>query len=138
MHGLLTIENGTSEVTEDLLEKVGLLRRDFVEAITLAALLDFVRGETSSKFGVEDCNSMLAKRCLQRKNAHFGSSFRGVCRSGWFGGVGLHEGPTSPAAIASLAGQELEHGPLCKPATDCFDGAREQVCRLLQCGAEVM
>jgi len=50
----LTVENGTSEVAEELLEKVGLLGRDFVEAIALATLLDFVRGETSSKFGVED------------------------------------------------------------------------------------
>jgi hypothetical protein len=43
-----TVENGTSEVTDELLEKVGLLGRDFVEAITLATQLDLGGGETSS------------------------------------------------------------------------------------------
>lgn len=50
----LTVENGTSEITEELLEKVGLLRRDFVEAITLATSLDILVGETSAELGVED------------------------------------------------------------------------------------
>lgn len=50
-----TVKNGTSEVTEELLEKVGLLRRDFVVSITLATVLNIVVGETGAKFGVEDC-----------------------------------------------------------------------------------
>jgi hypothetical protein len=50
---MLTVENGTSEVTDELLEKVGLLRRDFVETIALATLLNVGRGETSSELSVE-------------------------------------------------------------------------------------
>lgn len=49
---MLTVENGTSEVTDELLEKVGLLRRDFVETIALATLLNVGRGETSSELSV--------------------------------------------------------------------------------------
>jgi hypothetical protein len=55
-----TVENGASEVTDELLEKVGLLRGNFVEAITLATLLDVGRGKTSSELSVEVCNGMLA------------------------------------------------------------------------------
>jgi hypothetical protein len=49
-----TVENRTSEVTDELLEKVGLLRRDFVEAITLATAVSLVRGETSAKLSADD------------------------------------------------------------------------------------
>lgn len=52
---MLTVENGTSEVTEELLEQVRLLRRDFVEAITLAAGVDVGGIETSSELSVEVC-----------------------------------------------------------------------------------
>lgn len=57
---VLTVENWTGEVAEELLEKVGLLARDFVEAIALAALLDVVRGETGAELRVEDCRKLLA------------------------------------------------------------------------------
>lgn len=50
----LTVKNGTGEVANELLEKVGLLAGDFVEAIALATLLDLVGGETSAKLGVEN------------------------------------------------------------------------------------
>ena len=50
----LTVENRTGEVTNELLEKVGLLRGDFVVTIALATLLDLVGGETSAKLGVEN------------------------------------------------------------------------------------
>ena len=58
---MLTVENGTSEVTDELLEKVGLLRRNFVEAISLATFLDVVAGKTSSKLGVEVCDELSVK-----------------------------------------------------------------------------
>ena len=61
MGRVLTVENRTGEVTNELLEKVGLLAGDFVEAIALATLLDLVRGKTSAKLSVEDCEAMLAK-----------------------------------------------------------------------------
>lgn len=61
MGRVLTVENRTGEVTNELLEKVGLLAGDFVEAIALAALLDLVRGQTSAKLSVEDCEAMLAR-----------------------------------------------------------------------------
>ena len=50
-----TVENGTSEVTEKLLEKIGLLAGDFVEAIALPAGLDVVASQTGAQLGVEDC-----------------------------------------------------------------------------------
>jgi hypothetical protein len=53
---MLTVENGTSEVTEELLEEVRLLRRDLVPAIALAARLDVVRSETGAELGVDNCN----------------------------------------------------------------------------------
>jgi hypothetical protein len=57
-----TVENGTSEVAEELLEEVGLLRRNFVEAILLATRLDVVAGETSPELGVEVCGRKSAIR----------------------------------------------------------------------------
>jgi hypothetical protein len=54
--GVLTVENGTSEVTEELLEEIRLLRRDLVPAVTLAARLDIVRSETRAELGVDNCN----------------------------------------------------------------------------------
>ena len=51
---MLTVKNRTSEVTNELLEKVGLLRGNLVEAIALATLLDLVGGETGAKLSVED------------------------------------------------------------------------------------
>ncbi len=50
-----TVENRTGEVTHELLQKVGLLRRNFVEAITLATALSLVGGETSAELSVDDC-----------------------------------------------------------------------------------
>jgi hypothetical protein len=58
---MLTVENGTLKVTEELLEKVGLLTGDFVVTIALATLLDVVAGETGAKLGVEVCVALLAK-----------------------------------------------------------------------------
>jgi len=52
-----TVEDGTSEVTEELLEKIRLLRRDLVPAITLTTAFDIVSGQTGAKLGVDDCNS---------------------------------------------------------------------------------
>jgi hypothetical protein len=52
-----TVENGTSEVTEKLLEEIGLLRRNLVVAIALATSLDFVASKTGAKLGVDNCNS---------------------------------------------------------------------------------
>jgi hypothetical protein len=72
---MLTVENGTSEVTDELLEKVGLLGRDFVVTIALATLLDVRGGQTSSELSVEVCNGKLAK--LLDGDAHFA-----CCRSG--------------------------------------------------------
>jgi hypothetical protein len=54
--GMLTVENGTSEVTEELFEEIRLLRRDLVPAIALAARLDVVRSETRAELGVDNCN----------------------------------------------------------------------------------
>lgn len=51
-----TVKNGTSEVTEELLEKVRLLRRNLVETIALAASLDVVRSQTGAELGVDDCD----------------------------------------------------------------------------------
>jgi hypothetical protein len=51
-----TVENGTSEVTEELLEEVRLLRRDLVVAISLATSFHVVRSETGAKLGVDDCD----------------------------------------------------------------------------------
>jgi hypothetical protein len=59
-----------------LLEKVGLLGRDFVETITLATLLDIGGGETSAKLSVEVCDDMLANLCPHRV-AHLA-----CCRNG--------------------------------------------------------
>jgi hypothetical protein len=53
---MLTVENGTSEVTEELFEEIRLLRRDLVPAIALAARLDVVRSETRAELGVDNCN----------------------------------------------------------------------------------
>ena len=98
---MLTVENGTSEVTDELLEKVGLLRRDFVETIALATLLNVGRGETSSELSVEVCNSMLAKFLLIvlliSDAAEAGSLVEPDCMIG----------STISAAIASLAGSSL-------------------------------
>jgi hypothetical protein len=55
MAGMLTVENRTSEVTNELLEQVGLLTRDLVEAITLPARVGIGGGETRAKLGVEVC-----------------------------------------------------------------------------------
>ena len=68
----LTVENRTGEVTNELLEKVGLLAGDFVEAIALATLLDLVGGETGAKLGVEDwrgdvSNKVMRGRCDWRR-----------------------------------------------------------------------
>jgi hypothetical protein len=52
-----TVENGTSEVTEELLEEVRLLRRNLVEAISLATGFDVVRSETRAELGVDDCDN---------------------------------------------------------------------------------
>jgi hypothetical protein len=49
-----TVENGTSEVTEELLEEIRLLRRDLVVAITLATRLDVVVAKTGAKLSVDD------------------------------------------------------------------------------------
>lgn len=50
-----TVKNGTSEVTEELLEEVRLLRRDLVETITLPARLDIAVVETGAELRVEVC-----------------------------------------------------------------------------------
>jgi hypothetical protein len=76
-----TVENGTSEVTEELLEKVGLLTRDFVEAITLPAVLDIGASETSTELSVEDCANMLAIVFVGRWSGW-------MLHGGWFGGAG--------------------------------------------------
>jgi hypothetical protein len=52
-----TVENGTSEVTEELLEEVRLLRRDLVPAIALATGFDVVGGKTRAQLCVDDCNA---------------------------------------------------------------------------------
>jgi hypothetical protein len=52
-----TVENGTSEVTEELLEEVRLLRRNLVVAISLATGFDVVRSETRAELGVDDCDN---------------------------------------------------------------------------------
>jgi hypothetical protein len=57
---MLTVENGTSEVTEELLEEIRLLRRDLVEAITLATIVGFGGSETVAKLGVDDCDGKSA------------------------------------------------------------------------------
>lgn len=67
---MLTVKNGTLKVTEELLEKVGLLTGDFVEAITLATLLDLVAGKTGAKLSVEVCDELLAQS--SSRNAQFG------------------------------------------------------------------
>jgi hypothetical protein len=54
--GMHTVENGTSEVTEELLEEIRLLRRNLVVAITLATGLDIVAGQTGAELGVDDCD----------------------------------------------------------------------------------
>lgn len=50
-----TVENRTGEVTHELLQEVGLLRRDFVEAIALATVVSLSGGETGAKLSVDDC-----------------------------------------------------------------------------------
>jgi hypothetical protein len=50
---LLTIENRTSEETEELDEQVLLLGGDFVPTVALAASLDLVGGETLLDVGLE-------------------------------------------------------------------------------------
>lgn len=50
-----TVENGSSEVANELLEQVGLLTGDFVVAITLATGVSVSGGETSAELSVEDC-----------------------------------------------------------------------------------
>lgn len=49
----LTIEDGTSEETEELDEQVLLLGGDFVPAVTLTAVLNLVRGDTLLDVGLE-------------------------------------------------------------------------------------
>tara|TARA_R110002003_G_scaffold699_1_gene21076 strand:- start:2272 stop:2487 length:216 start_codon:yes stop_codon:yes gene_type:complete len=49
-----TVENRASEVAEELLEKIRLLARDFVEPIALSTVLDVLGCETAAKLGVED------------------------------------------------------------------------------------
>jgi uncharacterized protein YdhG (YjbR/CyaY superfamily) len=51
--GIHTVKNGTSEVTEELLEEVRLLRRNLVEAISLATSFHVVRSETGAKLCVD-------------------------------------------------------------------------------------
>lgn len=77
---MLTVENRAGEVTNELLEKVGLLAGDFVEAIALAALLDLVRGKTGAKLSVEDCEAMLARESFF--SAHVLQGAAGKDRSG--------------------------------------------------------
>lgn len=98
---MLTVENGTSEVTDELLEKVGLLRRDFVETIALATLFNIGRGETSSELSVEVCNSMLAKFLL------IVLLISDAAEAGSLVELGCMIGSTISAAIASLAGSSL-------------------------------
>lgn len=50
-----TVENGSSEVAHELLQEVGLLRRDLVEAITLATRVSLVGRKTSAELSVQDC-----------------------------------------------------------------------------------
>lgn len=50
---MLTIEDGTSEETEELDEQVLLLGGDFVPTEALAALLDIVVGDTLLDVGLE-------------------------------------------------------------------------------------
>ena len=50
---VLTVKNGASEVANELLEQVGLLTGDLVEAITLPAVVGIRGGETRAKLGVE-------------------------------------------------------------------------------------
>jgi Na+(H+)/acetate symporter ActP len=52
---LHTVENRTSEITNELLQQVGLLGGDLVEAIALATAFSLVAGKTSSELSVEDC-----------------------------------------------------------------------------------
>ena len=54
--GIHTVENGTSEVTEELLEEIRLLRRNLVVAITLATGVHVVRSETGAELSVDDCD----------------------------------------------------------------------------------
>jgi len=49
-----TVENRTGEVTDELLQQVGLLRRDFVEAIALATVVSLGSRETSAELSVDD------------------------------------------------------------------------------------
>jgi hypothetical protein len=53
---MLTVENRTSEVTEELLEKIRLLRRNLVVSITLATVFSLMCSETGAKLGVDDCD----------------------------------------------------------------------------------
>jgi hypothetical protein len=98
---MLTVENGTSEVTDELLEKVGLLGRDFVETIALATLLDVGRGKTSSELSVEVCNSMLAKFLL------IVLLISHAAQAGSLVEPGCMIGSTNSAAIVLLAGCSL-------------------------------
>jgi hypothetical protein len=61
---MLTVENRTGEVAKELLEKVRLLTRDFIEAVALATLLNIGSGQTASQLSVEICHSKLAL-CFQ-------------------------------------------------------------------------
>jgi hypothetical protein len=97
---MLTVENGTSEVTDELLEKVGLLGRDFVETIALATLLNVGRGKTSSELSVEVCNSMLAKFLIVLLISH-------AAQAGSLVEPGCMIGSTNSAAIVLLAGCSL-------------------------------
>lgn len=49
-----TVENRTGEVTHELLQQVGLLRRDLVEAIALATVVSLGGRETSAELSVDD------------------------------------------------------------------------------------
>jgi hypothetical protein len=101
---MLTVENGTSEVTEELLEKVRLLRRDLVETVLLATGLNIVAGKTSPELGVEVCDAKLAKcsssRCSSRMQ-----------QDGWFGGASLHDCLHRACRHRIASRQELEHRP---------------------------
>jgi hypothetical protein len=62
---MLTVKNRTSEVTEELLEEICLLRRDLVVAIALATSFHVVRGETGAELGVDDCDACQYVFCLE-------------------------------------------------------------------------
>lgn len=74
-----TVENRTGEVTHELLQEVGLLRGDFVVAITLATALSLGGGKTGAKFSVDDCIIKLADDFLDEmhKNGLHAEGCRG-------------------------------------------------------------